>query len=527
MSALRFLNTLGFLLLTAACADDNEGTDGASAGTDAATTTGGAPASAGGTATTAGAPAGTGGAITAGSAPVDTGGTTVTGGARPVTGGTTTPGGAPASTGGATATGGARPVTGGTTTTGGAAADTGGATASGGAGGATYPGVHLTTSPLDLEQTVVALGDSLSVSVTVTNDGSEPVVLQEFLIAGRPPGGTHADGPYLDLSPTLQDLTLAPGQSATLNASRTFGASDPVGTWELFATYQDAEGWHDQESVWVEVVSSSSGTGGVSGAGGANGTGGQVATGGTTSGGGTGNPALDRLLGMEMYSSNPTGAATWIGDWGDMPSVVRDEMDAAAAQGRFVVFSTYYSVDLNPDESGFIAWIEGVASAIGSSPGPTVVALEADAFPSAGDDEAKHRMLDRAIGILKQSAPNAAVFLDIGHSAWLDAQSVVDRARTYQNYALIDGWASNTSNYNPTENEIAYADALYALSGKPTIIDTSRNGCDHPPNIPVHNPPQCTGGQTSNCWCEGQPFQFHDDPAVLFLYYNKPSDEPD
>jgi hypothetical protein len=298
-------------------------------------------------------------------------------------------------------------------------------------------------------------------------------------------------------------LTLAPGQSATLNASRTFGASDPVGTWELFATYQDAEGWHDQESVWVEVVSSSSGTGGVSGAGGANGTGGQVATGGTTSGGGTGNRP-GPTAGHGDVLLHPTGAATWIGDWGDMPSVVRDEMDAAAAQGRFVVFSTYYSVDLNPDESGFIAWIEGVASAIGSSPGPTVVALEADAFPSAGDDEAKHRMLDRAIGILKQSAPNAAVFLDIGHSAWLDAQSVVDRR-------------------GPTRTTRSSTVGLEHVQLQPhgernrlrrRALRAQRQAHDHrhltqrlrsPPNIPVHNPPSAREARRATAGAKDSP----------------------
>src|SRR5205807_1165402 len=40
----------------------------------------------------------------------------------------------------------------------------------------------------------------------------------------------------------------------TLTASRTFGTTDALGTWEVYATYQDAAGWHDGPSAFVAVT---------------------------------------------------------------------------------------------------------------------------------------------------------------------------------------------------------------------------------------------------------------------------------
>jgi len=71
----------------------------------------------------------------------------------------------------------------------------------------------------------------------------------------------------------------------------------------------------------------------------------------------------------------------------------------------------------------------------------------------------------------------------------------------------------------PDSNEKAYAAALYAASGKPVIIDTSRNRCGVPDTI--WNP-------DLSQWCPGDSFSWHNsDPAVYFNYYNKPSNKND
>ena len=120
---------------------------------------------------------------------------------------------------------------------------------------------------------------------------------------------------------------------------------------------------------------------------------------------------------------------------------------------------------------------------------------------------------------LGKNADNAGVFLDVGHSGWVDAETVWKKVSEYENRDHIDGFALNTSNFQPTENETKLAEELFALSGKPSIIDTSRNGCGVPSTI--HNP-------DDDEWCVGDEFAHPDDaPAVLFNYHNKPWDQAD
>jgi len=131
-------------------------------------------------------------------------------------------------------------------------------------------GPHLTVSAVMLDHTQVVTGVTLAATVTYTNDGPTDVTLLTLAIAARPPGGTHAGGPFSDLYPHLMNVALAAGQSITQTGARTFTASDSFGIWEAYATYQDASGWHDQTSVFFEYLLSAgsgdaSGTGGLGG----------------------------------------------------------------------------------------------------------------------------------------------------------------------------------------------------------------------------------------------------------------------
>jgi hypothetical protein len=102
------------------------------------------------------------------------------------------------------------------------------------------------TSPLQLDRTSVAVGQTVRGSVTYQNIGSTSLTLQDLVITARPPGGTNLGGPYLDFTPSQGVVTVPAGGSITLTASRTIQASDPLGTWYTFSTYQDTAGdWHD------------------------------------------------------------------------------------------------------------------------------------------------------------------------------------------------------------------------------------------------------------------------------------------
>ena len=107
------------------------------------------------------------------------------------------------------------------------------------------------SSPLAVDKTTVAPGDTLRGTVTWRNTSSSPISIQFAVISGRRPGGTNVGGPYDDLLPKLTTLqTVQPGATLTLAASRAFTSVDALGPWYAYATYQDATGvWHDGPNV--------------------------------------------------------------------------------------------------------------------------------------------------------------------------------------------------------------------------------------------------------------------------------------
>lgn len=119
-----------------------------------------------------------------------------------------------------------------------------GGAGAGGAGGVPAGGIVISAS-LSLDKTVVNVGQTVSGSVTYGNTSSVPIVLQMVTIAGRPPGATHSGGPFADLAPSLTAVTVPASGSVTLNASHMISATDTLGKWEAYSTYQDANGWHD------------------------------------------------------------------------------------------------------------------------------------------------------------------------------------------------------------------------------------------------------------------------------------------
>src|SRR5205823_2809957 len=124
-------------------------------------------------------------------------------------------------------------------------------------GGGTSPGTFDISSPLTITPSSLGQGQTVTGKVVYTNGTASAVIIDALVIAIRPPGGTHASGPYDDAAPELGSMTIEPGATATLTATRTIGATDPTGTWDAYATYQDsAGGWHDGPDVYFTVGSS-------------------------------------------------------------------------------------------------------------------------------------------------------------------------------------------------------------------------------------------------------------------------------
>ena len=111
------------------------------------------------------------------------------------------------------------------------------------------------SSPLTLDKSTVAAGDTLNGTVTYQNTSASPIAVQIITITSRPPGTTPASGPYDDFTPTAPAQTIQPGATLTLAASRLFLSSDPLGSWYSYTTYQDsALAWHDGPHVSFTVA---------------------------------------------------------------------------------------------------------------------------------------------------------------------------------------------------------------------------------------------------------------------------------
>lgn len=136
----------------------------------------------------------------------------------------------------------------------------GGAGGIGGRGGQGGSGGTLglvVSAALELDPRALRAGSVLNGSVSYRNASASAIAVREIRIAARAPGATHEGGPFTDLAPVLSGLTVEPGASVTLSASRQFSSSDPIGTWEAYSTYQDSAGkWHDAPSENFQVARS-------------------------------------------------------------------------------------------------------------------------------------------------------------------------------------------------------------------------------------------------------------------------------
>ncbi|MFT4189651.1 MAG: glycoside hydrolase family 6 protein [Aeromicrobium sp.] len=156
--------------------------------------------------------------------------------------------------------------------------------------------------------------------------------------------------------------------------------------------------------------------------------------------------------------------------------IVRD------ADGRLVVFVVYGVTArdcVDGESSGglpaddYRAWVEEIAGALDGDP---VVVVEPDALGTlaeCGDEDERLDLLDFAVGEL--SGP-ASVYLDAGHSDWIDADTMADRLRR-AGVEQARGFSLNVANYQSDAHELAYAEQIReSLPEAHYIVDSSRNG---------------------------------------------------
>ena len=140
------------------------------------------------------------------------------------------------------------------------------------------------------------------------------------------------------------------------------------------------------------------------------------------------------------------------------------------------------------------AWIAGLADGLGDA--RAMVVLEPDALAEeecldAAQVDARHAALATAVTTIRAAAPETEVYLDAGHSDW---NPPAEQARRLREAGVLDaaGFATNVSNFNTTDDEIAYGRDLLDELGDPDlrqVIDVSRNGAGPAPDAEWCDPP--------------------------------------
>lgn len=176
-------------------------------------------------------------------------------------------------------------------------------------------------------------------------------------------------------------------------------------------------------------------------------------------------------------------------------------MTRAAAVSQMPVLVAYnipgrdcgsYSAGGAASSAAYKTWIRSVAAGLKGR--PAVVVVEPDAVPQTVDgcgDRADERyaLLRDAVTTLK-SSPNALVYLDAGHPAWVADVGKLAGALRRAGGDAADGFSLNVSNFIPTADNLAYGDRLSAaMGGKRFVVDTSRNGAGPAPGTEVNGGP--------------------------------------
>lgn len=189
---------------------------------------------------------------------------------------------------------------------------------------------------------------------------------------------------------------------------------------------------------------------------------------------------------LQTLAAQPT--ASWFGNWNsNIYSDVHNLVSSAAAQGATPVLVAYdipgrdcggYSSGGSNSPDGYRSWIGSMASAIGNN--KAIVILEPDALAqinclSGGDQATRLSLLSGAVATLKANG-NTKVYLDAGHSNWIDAGTMAGNLQK-AGISQADGFALNVSNFMATSNEVGYGQQISGqLGGKHFVVDTSRNG---------------------------------------------------
>jgi hypothetical protein len=95
-------------------------------------------------------------------------------------------------------------------------------------------------SPVQLDKSSYAPGETIQAQVRYQNQGAAPISVATLVITCRAPGtGTLQYAAGDNFLPSLTNLVVQPSETVNLSASRTVGSSDALGAWSVYSTWQD------------------------------------------------------------------------------------------------------------------------------------------------------------------------------------------------------------------------------------------------------------------------------------------------
>lgn len=162
----------------------------------------------------------------------------------------------------------------------------------------------------------------------------------------------------------------------------------------------------------------------------------------------------------------------------------------------------------NPQE--YLNFIQAMSSAVGKKRKPLIV-FEPDALPhstmlSKAKQKRRLNLMKDALQILDDNCPEAHVYVDAGHSNWLEPSMAGKLINQVAN-AGTRGFSVNVSNFRTTEESMAWSlHVSEYTSASNFVIDTSRNGLGsygnhwcNPPGRALGEPPTT---KTGNDLCD-------------------------
>jgi endoglucanase len=202
-------------------------------------------------------------------------------------------------------------------------------------------------------------------------------------------------------------------------------------------------------------------------------------------------------LSDEMEELLETPVATWLGEWLGTNEEVKDYVagvsNDAASKGEMPVFVLYNIPDRDLGEfsaggldnaSTYLEWVKSISEGVGNN--RALFILEPDALAGVPemddtDGQARIKLLRDTLTLLSEGNPNAEIYLDGGHDAWLEAQELADLLKQVDNgTGVVKGISLNVSSFGTTEVVIAYSEEVIDLYGVSiqTLIDIGLSGSD-------------------------------------------------